>query len=38
MLPAEKVEYIVNDSKMDICITNQIEVPAIKKIAKVIDL
>lgn len=38
MLPAERLEYIVNDSKMDICITNQVEAPAIKKIAKVIDL
>lgn len=31
MLPAERLEYIINDSKMDICITNQVEVPAIKK-------
>lgn len=38
MLPAERLEYIINDSKMDICITNQVVVPAIKKIAKVIDL
>ena len=38
MMPAERLEYIINDSKMDICITNQIEAPAIKKIAKVIDL
>ncbi|MFE4428490.1 amino acid adenylation domain-containing protein [Peribacillus butanolivorans] len=38
ILPTERLEYIINDSKIDICITNQEEEPEIKKIANVINL